>query len=47
MKAIKFSFIILIMISVAILTGCKSNKTDEHGHAADANAEIAETESHG
>ncbi|MCU0370439.1 MAG: efflux RND transporter periplasmic adaptor subunit [Bacteroidales bacterium] len=46
MKTIKYSFIILIMISVAVLTGCKSNKTDEHGHAADSHAEIAETESH-
>jgi len=33
----------LIMISVAVFTGCKG-KTDEHGHAADTHAEASENE---
>ena len=39
MKTIKYSIILLVMISVATFTGCNSNKLDEHGHAAETHAE--------
>lgn len=38
-RSLKYSFILLIMISVAAFTGCKGKKTDEHGHAAETHAE--------
>lgn len=41
---IRTSILFLIMISVAVFTGCKG-KTDEHGHAAEAHAEAAEKDS--
>lgn len=46
MKIIKYSIILLVMISVATFTGCNSKKLDEHGHEAGTHAESAEKESH-
>lgn len=46
MKTIKYSIILLVMISVAIFTGCNSKKTDEHGHEVGTHAESTEEESH-
>ena len=42
-RTLKYSIIFLIMISVAVFTGCKG-KTDEHGHAADTHTESGEKE---
>lgn len=39
---LKYSLILLIMMSVAAFTGCKGKKTDEHGHAAETHAEAVE-----
>jgi len=39
MKTLKYSIILLVMISVTTFTGCNSNKLDEHGHAAETHAE--------
>lgn len=41
-RTLKYSLILLIMISVAAFTGCKGKKTDEHGHAAETHAEAGE-----
>lgn len=41
-RTLKYSFILLIMTSVAAFTGCKGKKTDEHGHAAETHAEAGE-----
>ena len=41
-RTLKYSFILLIMTSVAAFTGCKGKKTDEHGHAADTHTEAGE-----
>lgn len=46
MRTLKYSIILLIMISVAAFSGCKEKKTDEHGHAAETHAESGEKESH-
>ena len=46
MKTLKYSIILLVMISVAAFTGCNSKKLDEHGHEAGAHAESSEKESH-
>jgi cobalt-zinc-cadmium efflux system membrane fusion protein len=45
MKTIKYSIILLVMISVASFTGCNSKKLDEHGHEAGTHAESSEKES--
>lgn len=42
-RTLKYSIIFLIMICVAVFTGCKG-KTDEHGHAADTHTEAGEKE---
>ena len=42
-STLKYSIVFLTMICVAVFTGCKG-KTDEHGHAADTNAEAGEKE---
>ena len=41
-RTLKYSFILLIITSVAAFTGCKGKKTDEHGHAAETHAEAGE-----
>lgn len=46
MKTIKYSIILLVMISVATFTGCNSKKTDEHAHEAETHSENTEKESH-
>ena len=46
MKTLKYSIILLVMISVAAFTGCNSKKLDEHGHEAGTHAENSEKESH-
>lgn len=46
MKTLKYSIILLVMISIAIFTGCNGKKLDEHGHDAGAHAESSEKESH-
>ena len=46
MKTIKYSIILLVMISVTAFFGCKEKKLDEHGHAADTHAEGGEKDSH-
>jgi len=46
MKTLKYSIILLVMISVAIFTGCNGKKLDEHGHEAGTHAESTEKESH-
>ncbi len=46
MKTLKYSIILLVMISVATFTGCNSKKLDEHGHDAGTHAESEEKESH-
>lgn len=45
MKTLKYSIILLVMISVATFTGCNSKKLDEHGHEAGTHAESTEKES--
>lgn len=45
MKTIKYSIILLVMISVATFMGCNSKKLDEHGHEAGTHAESTEKES--
>jgi len=44
MKTLKYSIILILMISVAAFTSCKGKKTDEHGHAAETHAEAGEKE---
>ena len=46
MKTLKYSIILLVMISIAIFTGCNGKKLDEHGHEAGTHAESSEKESH-
>jgi len=46
MKTIKYSIILLVMISVATFTGCNGKKLDEHGHEAGTHAESSEKENH-
>ena len=46
MKTLKYSIILLVMISVAAFTGCNGKKLDEHGHEAGTHAESSEKESH-
>jgi cobalt-zinc-cadmium efflux system membrane fusion protein len=46
MKTLKYSIILLVMISVATFTGCNGKKTDEHGHEEGTHAESTEKESH-
>ena len=46
MKTIKYSIILLVMISVTAFVGCNGKKLDEHGHAADTHAEGGEKDSH-
>jgi len=46
MKTIKYSIILLVMISVTAFVGCKGKKLDEHGHAAETHAEAGEKDSH-
>ncbi|OFX87813.1 MAG: hypothetical protein A2W99_15985 [Bacteroidetes bacterium GWF2_33_16] len=46
MKTLKYSIILLVMISVATFTGCNGKKLDEHGHEAGTHAESTEKESH-
>lgn len=45
MKTLKYSIILLVMISVATFTGCNGKKLDEHGHEAGTHAESTEKES--
>lgn len=44
MKTIKYSIILLVMISIATFTGCNEKKLDEHGHEAGTHAESSEKE---
>lgn len=46
MKTIKYSIILLVMISVATFTGCNGKKLDEHGHEAGTHAESDKKDSH-
>lgn len=46
MKTIKYSIILLVMISIATFTGCSGKKLDEHGHEAGTHAESSEKENH-
>ena len=46
MKTIKYSIILLVMISIATFTGCSGKKFDEHGHEAGTHAESSEKENH-
>ena len=46
MKTLKYSIILLVMISVTVFFGCNEKKLDEHGHAAETHAESGEKESH-
>lgn len=39
MKIIKYSIILLVVISVAAFVGCKGKNLDEHGHAAETHTE--------
>jgi cobalt-zinc-cadmium efflux system membrane fusion protein len=46
MKTIKYSIILLVMISIATFTGCSGKKLDEHGHEAGTHAESSDKENH-
>ncbi len=46
MKTLKYSIILLAMISVTAFFGCRQQETDEHGHAAGTHAESSEKEGH-
>ncbi len=47
MKTIKYSIILLVIISIATFTSCNGEKKlDEHGHEAGTHAESSKKESH-
>lgn len=46
MKTIKYSIILLAMISITVFLGCKEKKLDEHGHEEGFHVESNEKESH-